>query len=133
MMKNGTKLIIVGLGCSLGAIVRNLVIITVGKEYNTPMAIILVNVVGCFIMGLFTAWGLKKFISATWLPFLTTGFCGGLTTFSEFADSSYQIITAGHFLGVLIYILATMLLGMGALWLGMYCVEGKQLKNIYRK
>lgn len=132
-MKNGVKLIIIGLGCSLGAIVRNLVIITVGKAFADPTAIILVNVVGCFLMGLFTAWGLKKFISATWLPFLTTGFCGGLTTFSEFADSSYQIMAVSHPLGALTYILATMLLGLGALWLGMYCVEGRRLKNVYRK
>ncbi|MCG0573053.1 putative fluoride ion transporter CrcB [Lactiplantibacillus plantarum] len=132
-MKNGVKLIIIGLGCSLGAIVRNLAIITVGKAFSVPSAIILANVIGCFIMGLFTAWGLKKFISATWLPFLTTGFCGGLTTFSEFADSSYQILIASYTFGALVYILATMLLGLGALWLGMYCVEGKQLKNVYRK
>lgn len=131
-MKNGVKLIIVGIGCSLGAIVRNLAIITVGKAFQDPSAIILVNILGCFVMGLFTAWGLKKFISAPWLPFLTTGFCGGLTTFSEFADSTYQIVIASHPFGAVLYILATMILGLGALWLGMYCVYGKKLKDVYR-
>lgn len=131
-MKNGVKLIIIGLGCSLGALVRYYCIDTIGKAFQDPTAIITVNILGCFIMGIFTALGLKKKIGTNVLPFLTTGFCGGLTTFSEFAESTYLIGFTTHPILVIIYILATMIIGLAALYFGMYVIYGKKIKEVYK-
>ncbi|HEX6874492.1 MAG TPA: CrcB family protein [Nocardioidaceae bacterium] len=48
---------------------------------------ILVNVVGSFLLGLFSGMGL----SGNTIALLGTGFCGGLTTYSAFAVQTHDL------------------------------------------
>ena len=70
----------------------------------------LANVLGSFLLGLFSALALSGHAFAL----LGTGFCGGFTTYSSFAVQSH-----GHGLrrGV-VYVVATIGLGLGACRLG---------------
>ncbi len=130
-MKNGLNLIIVGVGCAFGAIIRNLFLITIGKVYTDPTAVILVNVIGCFIIGILTALSIKKYSRVKWfLPLLSTGFCGGLTTFSEFADGTYFIYIHNHPYLAISYIIMTMILGMIALMIGLKIILKGQMNDI---
>lgn len=63
-MTNGIKLLIVGLGCFFGGALRYAGELIAGQWINVPfadpLAVLVVNILGCFIIGLFTAWVLKN-------------------------------------------------------------------------
>jgi CrcB protein len=50
--------------------------------------------------------------------FLSTGICGGFTTFSTFSNENVQLIRQGQIGLALLYILGSVLLGMAAVFLG---------------
>lgn len=57
-----------------------------------PMGTFLVNIIGCFIIGLF--FGLLEkanVMTSGENALLITGFCGGFTTFSSFADDIWVL------------------------------------------
>lgn len=70
----------VGIGCFLGGCLRYFI----SKKLNTkfPIGTLGANVVGAFLIGFFF-YSLPIKDTLLYL-FLTTGFCGGLTTFSTF-------------------------------------------------
>ena len=71
--------LLVALGAAVGAPLRHLV----GHHLDgrMPWGILLVNVAGSFLLGVFSALAL----SGSAMALLGTGFCGGLTTYSTFA------------------------------------------------
>lgn len=61
-----------------------------------PMGTFLVNIIGCFLIGLF--FGLlenAKVMTPSENVLLITGFCGGFTTFSSFADDMGCLVQKG--------------------------------------
>lgn len=78
------------LGGGLGAVFRYL--LTTAVTHRFPLSTLLVNVSGCFLLGL----GLTALVEAPG-PFtaenrrLFVGFCGGFTTFSSFAYQSFDL------------------------------------------
>src|SRR5690606_30844025 len=52
-----------------------------------------------------------------------TGFCGGYTTFSTFASENIQLWQSGQILTVIAYTIASVLLGLVAVWLGLVMVK----------
>jgi len=85
-----------------------------------PWSTLLVNVVGCFIIGLLYGIldsGVVNMNRETRL-LLTTGFCGGLTTFSTFAHENYLMFQSNQFGVVALYISVSVILGFAAAWLG---------------
>ena len=88
-----------------------------------PLGTFVVNVVGCLLIGLLS--GVSA--SGGWLSpsvrlLLTTGFCGGFTTFSTFMNESATLATDGCALTSLVYMAASLLVGFAAVvvghWLG---------------
>jgi CrcB protein len=59
-------------------------------------------------------------LSEDWRLFLATWLCGGFTTFSSFSHESINLIKAGEFLSVSLYISASVILGIAATALGMF-------------
>lgn len=68
------------------------------KKDRFPMAIFLVNVLGSFLIGVFTAYLASAVISPDVAFILIGGFCGGFTTMSTFAVESVERLQAGHWL-----------------------------------
>ena len=80
-------LLYVGLGGALGAMARvGLMRFLPGAVFNLPIKILLINVIGCFLIGIITE--ISAFfwdLSINSRHFLIQGILGGFTTFSSFA------------------------------------------------
>ena len=114
-------ILIIGTGGFLGTISRYLATIFVQKYYLTsfPLGTFLVNVLGCFLIGVF--YGLSErgsIMSAEWRMFLTVGFCGGFTTFSSFANDNMVLLRDSAFFYFILYTGLSVMLGLSATYLG---------------
>jgi CrcB protein len=81
-----SRLLWVCLAGAIGTGVRYLVGLASGRAFGAPFpwGTLIVNVVGCFLMSVAAYAGAKLVISPTTRLTLTTGFMGGLTTYSAF-------------------------------------------------
>jgi len=116
------QILLVGAGGAVGSILRYLTsVFFTGKEnFPLPYATLLVNVLGCFLIGLFI-----NLIPTTHnLRFLLiAGFCGGFTTFSTFAGENINLMNNNQTGLAFVYILLSCITGIGAVWLGMYLTK----------
>ncbi|HEX3485196.1 MAG TPA: fluoride efflux transporter CrcB [Micropepsaceae bacterium] len=89
-----------------------------------PYGILVVNVLGGLIMGIIVELGaLKLNYTMEMRAFLTTGMLGGFTTFSTFSLDSALLIERGDWAGAAIYMIASVLLSVGALFAGLWLVR----------
>lgn len=88
-----------------------------------PLAIITVNVIGSFLMGLFVVWAAQRGMTG-WNPFVMTGILGGFTTFSAFSLEVVTLIERGQVNLAAIYIAASIGLSIGALFAGVLIARG---------
>ena len=79
-----------------------------------PYATLVVNVVGCFLIGVFTTLFGSGVLSPTTRALLVTGFCGGLTTFSTFMNENVLLARDGSLLAAATYTVVSLILGMPA-------------------
>jgi fluoride exporter len=82
-----TRVLLIGLAGALGTLARYGVNVWAGKAIGTgfPYGTLIVNVVGCFLIALVSQMAMSTtMISPTVRLTLTTGFMGGLTTYSSF-------------------------------------------------
>lgn len=82
-----TRVLLIGLAGALGTIARYLVGQWAGRALGSgfPYGTLIVNVAGCFLIALVAELALSTtLISPTLRLTLTTGFIGGLTTYSSF-------------------------------------------------
>jgi CrcB protein len=120
------NLLLIGLGGSVGSIVRFLCqkYIYEWHPHPFPIGTMTVNVAGCFLIGLFCALADKgNLLTPEWRLLLTTGFCGGFTTFSTFAYENINLLKSGELMYFLLYTAASVILGLLATWLGMILVK----------
>jgi CrcB protein len=115
------SLLAVAAGGALGSVSRhgfNLVVSRV-FGYGFPWGILGVNVLGSLLMGLLTAFFLRKVPdSNVWPLFLTTGFLGGFTTFSAFALDVVKLMQSGQSIMAAIYAVASVVLSVLAVFAG---------------
>ena len=83
-----------------------------------------VNVIGSFVIGIFFGLAEKAhLISANMNVFLITGFCGGFTTFSSFADDMFLLMQNKHWGYLSTYLILSIVLGIALVWLGRSLVK----------
>lgn len=113
-------LMAVAAGGAIGAVARWLIERgTVALLDTEPVATLLVNVIGCFLMGALVArvlggavhWPLAR-------PFLGTGVLGGFTTFSGYSADAVVLARDGSPIVAGAYLVGTLALCLAAVWLG---------------
>ena len=107
--------LIIGLGGFIGTIFRFLISSLIDKSFATsfPIGTLLVNLIGCFLIGLVSGYFSQKTGDQTQLFFfLTIGILGGFTTFSAIAIDSQLFIENGEILKMLFYITTQTIVGI---------------------
>jgi fluoride exporter len=120
------QLIFIAAGSAFGGVLRFLI----SKWMNTamtsafPYGTLAVNLAGCLLIGLFYGVGLKHpSTSPTVMLFLTTGFCGGFTTFSAFGYENLQLLKNGAFGLAATYIAVSVIGGLVLTFLGFQIIK----------
>lgn len=120
------SILLVAIGGLIGSVVRYLAAIAFSTQTTPsfPFATLTVNVIGCFAIGVIFALSEKgNILTPEWRIFLTTGFCGGFTTFSSFSYESIKLLQDGQFLSLSANVILSVLLGLAATYLGMILVK----------
>jgi CrcB protein len=118
--------LIVGLGGFLGTLARYFSMQWVSRSFQLtfPLGTLLVNILGCFLIGVF--WSLSdknQWFSSDLRLFLSVGFCGGFTTFSTFTADSLMLIRNAQFLHLTGYVLISVVVGIIFTYLGYALVK----------
>ncbi len=118
--------LIVFLGGGIGAASRHGINLLAARMLGTgfPYGTILINVAGSLAMGLIAEFfALKGGLPQHWRLFLTTGILGGFTTFSAFSLEAALLYERGELIGAAIYVVASVLLAILALFAGLAIVR----------
>ena len=115
--------ILIAIGGALGSVARFWFSGLVGRHYGEtfPWGTLFVNVSGSFVIGLFFTLTEPEgswLVRPSWRGFVMFGICGGYTTFSTFGYETMRLVQLGRPAGALAYVLASNLLGFGAVLLG---------------
>jgi CrcB protein len=119
MMKN---MLLVGLGGGVGSMARYIFQRWASAIYphHFPWGTFGVNIIGCFLIGIFWGISFKSFESnESWKLFLMVGLCGGFTTFSAFTLEGIGLIREQRLLLFFSYVAASVVLGLLATYIGM--------------
>jgi CrcB protein len=104
-----------------GALTRWGLATWIGSRFSGfPWGTLVVNVSGSFALGLlFILLTERTGLSAAARTAITTGFLGAYTTFSTFSLETIRLLEDGAVGQAGLNVLASLLLGLGAAWLGM--------------
>jgi CrcB protein len=119
-------LFIIGSGSFIGGVARYLVSKLIQNTFisSFPAGTLVVNIIGCFLIGLI--FGLSErgnIMSSELRLFLTVGFCGGFTTFSTFAYENVSLLRDGNYFIFALYTGLSVFLGLLATYLGNLTVK----------
>lgn len=121
------EIIYIFLGGGTGSVLRYCIQLLMHERimpYSFPWATFTVNLLGSFLIGLFYALSERFNLSFEVRLLLTTGLCGGFTTFSTFSNDGMNLLK-GEFYGTFIlYTLLSIVIGLVAVMAGGYI--GKQ-------
>lgn len=120
------SIFLVGIGGLIGSVARYLIAVFLAGNVNSifPLTTLIVNITGCFLIGVVFALADRgNVLSPEWRIFLTTGFCGGFTTFSTFSYESLKLIQDGEYFYVGIYVLVSVVIGLAATYFGIALIR----------
>ena len=115
------EILATALGGAIGAVLRMLLSMQVmgWAKWNFPVGILIVNWLGCFLIGWFAAMMLRGSLSPVARAFWMLGICGGFTTFSSFSLDTWQLFMQHRQLAGLLNCLLQLVGGVGLTALGL--------------
>ena len=119
-----TKAVAVFFGGAIGTLLRFLIseIFPLNK-LGIPLTIILINFIGCFLMGMADGMFEKFTAPHHYRYFVTVGLLGGFTTFSAFSLEFAGLIRNGYVLNGFIYVVISVFSAIAGFWLGYLTVK----------
>ena len=115
------NIVFVAIGGGIGATTRYLVSTWAAARFGStfPYGTLIVNVVGCFIIGAFMSIATERLIvNPYWRLFIAVGFLGGLTTFSSFSFETLRLLEEADIMQAFTNVGLNVLAGLTATWLG---------------
>ena len=119
-------MLIAGLGGFMGTCLRYLTgrLCHLWELGGFPLGTFVVNIVGSFIIDALLGLAERNnFITPTMNVLLVTGFCGGFTTFSSFADDIFLLMQQRNWTIFAIYTSLSIILGVFFVWIGRSAVK----------
>jgi len=119
--------IYVGIGSFIGGVLRYWISFPLNSRYgdSIPWGTLLVNFVGCLIIGILYSESNKIQLSPRIFLLATTGVLGGFTTFSTFSLEAIDILQSGQVTQGVVYVL----LSLGSCLIGTFL--GMTLMRLY--
>ncbi len=127
------KLLLLALGGAIGTLARYGLngLVSHHQSKHLPWAVVfplgtvLVNISGCFLIGLIAAisgpaMG-RGWLKPEWRDFWLIGFCGGYTTFSSYGLQTLNLARDAEWLWAALNIIGSNVLCLAAVWLGRAC------------
>lgn len=87
-----------------------------------PLAVLLVNVAGSFLMGIFVVVAAQRGLTHL-SPFVMTGLLGGFTTFSAFSLETVTLMERGQIGHAALYVALSVGMSIAALMLGLWAAR----------
>ena len=113
---------IVGLGGFIGSALRYLVggwAQQFSKSLDFPYGTLMVNLIGCFVIGFLGELAEARGIFASETRLLVfIGLLGGFTTFSSFGNDTLNLARSGQMLNALTNVAVNVIFGLLLVWLG---------------
>jgi CrcB protein len=116
----------ISIGAVLGAVLRHFMMTGINRIWvqSYPLATLIVNVLGSFILGLLVElFAVKLSVSQDLKAMLTVGFLSSFTTLSTVALEFALLSSRGQLSTAFLYVALTMVLSVGAVFLGFYLIR----------
>jgi CrcB protein len=113
----------VALGGAAGAVARYAVMVSFETFWKRPfpLATLVVNVSGSFVLGLFITLAAERFqVDPVWRLLIATGFVGAYTTFSTFEYETQRLSELGFLGWGLLNVLTSVVAGYAAVVAGVF-------------
>ena len=123
------KLLFVMIGGFFGAICRFALSEWIHTNNEFPLATLLINLSGCFLLGWFLTFvSQKRKIRPEFTLLVGTGFIGSFTTFSTFSMETLSLIQSGFIFMAFFYVLTSTVLGILLAYAGYHFAIAKREK-----
>jgi len=123
---NPVPYLIVFLGAGLGGALRHGVnqLVSQWLGTNFPYGILFINITGSMLLGFLAGYfAFKGEASQHWRLFLTTGLCGGYTTFSTFSQDTVLIADRGQMAMAALYVSLSLFLSLLGFFAGLWTMR----------
>ncbi|WP_018592090.1 fluoride efflux transporter CrcB [Terrisporobacter glycolicus] len=119
------NILCIGIGGFIGAIFRYLISIYASKLFlsKIPIGTLIANILGGLLIGFIMEISIKTDLISPHLKlFLTTGFMGGLTTFSTFSYETIALMDGGKFVLAILNIILNLFLSLVGVLVGKFLI-----------
>ena len=114
----GLEFVLLGVGALAGAFIRYKLVSSTIVIGTLPVNILIINVIGSFILGVFSILSIFWNLDTKYSLLFAIGFCGSFTTMSSFALESVNLLDNKQFTLFGLNILGNVGLSLGAVILG---------------
>jgi CrcB protein len=114
-------LLYIAAGSAIGGVTRYLVGFAIQQRAGVefPLGTLIINITGSLLLGFLLRAALEGVsVSPEVRAFLTTGFCGGYTTFSTFSYDTVALVQGGEYRRAMTYVILSVVLSLVATFAG---------------
>jgi CrcB protein len=112
------EFVLLAVGAIIGAFLRYKLVESPVSVYGLPVNVLIVNVLGSFVLGIFSILSVGFNLDPQYTLFAAVGFCGSFTTMSSFALETNNLADANRFSLMALNILTNVGLSLGAVFGG---------------